>query len=178
MQIYWPSSLSAIKPINHRAYRPSSLSTLALLSRLLSLSACLDKIASLEEKSQDENQKTGEEKEKLWVITYLLFIIIYLFMYLFIVEMILWYVIYSYKLENLENIDSGDLVANLNLNLMECCNKASKIFVLWRFLAEDPFSSSSLVQLKLSKNLRSSKDFRLQILKIFGKKFPFVEEIL
>ena len=38
---YRSSSLLAIEPIGHQAYQPSSLSTLALLSRLLSLSACL-----------------------------------------------------------------------------------------------------------------------------------------
>ena len=60
----------------------------------------------------------------------------------------------------------------------QCCNEASKIFVLRRFLAEDPSSSSSLVHFKLSKNLRSFEDFRPKIPKIFGKKSLFVEEIL
>ena len=53
----------------------------------------------------------------------------------------------------------------------QCCNETSKIFVLRRFLAEDPSSSSSLVHFKLSKNLP-------KILKIFGIKSLFVEEIL
>ena len=35
-----PSSLATIKPIDHRAYRPSSILASDLLSRLLSLSAC------------------------------------------------------------------------------------------------------------------------------------------
>ena len=41
-QAYQPSSLSTIEPIDHRAYWPSSLSTSGLLSRLLSLLACLN----------------------------------------------------------------------------------------------------------------------------------------
>ena len=41
-QVYWPSSLSTIEPINRLAYQPLSLPTLVLLSRLLSLLACLD----------------------------------------------------------------------------------------------------------------------------------------
>ena len=60
----------------------------------------------------------------------------------------------------------------------QCCNEASKIFVLRRFLAEDPSSSSSSVHFKLSKNLRSFEDFRPKIPKIFGIKSLFVEEIL
>ena len=36
------ASLSTIKPINHQAYQPSSLTTSGLLSRLLSLSACFN----------------------------------------------------------------------------------------------------------------------------------------
>ena len=44
---YRPSSLSAIQPINHRAYRPSSLLTLALLLQLLSLLAYFFLNASL-----------------------------------------------------------------------------------------------------------------------------------
>ena len=59
---------------------------------------------------------------------------------------------------------------------VQCCNEASKIFVLRRFLAKDPSSSS--VHFKLSKNLRSFEDFRPKILKIFGIKSLFVEEIL
>ena len=61
---------------------------------------------------------------------------------------------------------------------MQSCNEASKIFVLRRFLAEDPSSSSSSVHFKLSKNLRSFEDFRPKIPKIFGIKSLFVEEVL
>ena len=39
-QAYRPSSLSTIEPINHRAHQPSSLSTSGFLLRLLSLLAC------------------------------------------------------------------------------------------------------------------------------------------
>ena len=59
-----------------------------------------------------------------------------------------------------------------------CCNEASKIFVLRRFLAEDPSSSSSSAHFQKSKNLRSFEDFRPKIPKIFEKKSSFVEEIL
>ena len=65
-----------------------------------------------------------------------------------------------------------------NVPEYQCCNEASKIFVLQRFLAEDPSSSSSSVHFKLSKNLRSFEDFRPKIPKIFGIKSLFVEEIL
>ena len=64
------------------------------------------------------------------------------------------------------------------IHQFQCCNEASKIFILRRFLAEDPSSSSSSVHLKLSKNLRSFEDFRPKIPKIFGIKSLFVEEIL
>ena len=64
------------------------------------------------------------------------------------------------------------------LRTYQCCNEASKIFVLRRFLAEDPSSSSSSVHFKLSKNLRSFEDFRPKIPKIFGIKSLFVEEVL
>ena len=47
------------------------------------------------------------------------------------------------------------LTSNISV---QCCNEASKIFVLRRFLAEDPSSSSSLVHFKLSKNLLSFED--------------------
>ena len=60
----------------------------------------------------------------------------------------------------------------------QCCNEASKIFVLRRFLAEDPSSSSSSAHFQKSKNLRSFEDFRPKIPKIFEKKSSFVEEIL
>ena len=38
---YWPSILLTIKPMDHWVYRSSSLSASGLLSRLLSLSACI-----------------------------------------------------------------------------------------------------------------------------------------
>ena len=60
----------------------------------------------------------------------------------------------------------------------QCCNEASKIFVLRRFLAEDPSLSSSSVHFKLSKNLRSFEDFKPKIPKIFGIKSLLVQEIL
>jgi len=60
---------------------------------------------------------------------------------------------------------------------VQCCNEASKIFVLRRFLAEDPSLSSSSVHFQLAKNLRSFEDFRPKIPKIFGEKSPFVVEI-
>ena len=62
--------------------------------------------------------------------------------------------------------------------LGQCCNEASKIFVLRRFLTEDPSSSSSSAHFQKSKNLRSFEDFRPKIPKIFEKKSSFVEEIL
>ena len=64
------------------------------------------------------------------------------------------------------------------LHMYQCCNEASKIFVLRRFLAEDPSSSSSSAHFQKSKNLRSFEDFRPKIPKIFKKKSSFVEEIL
>merc|ERR1712012_936930 len=66
----------------------------------------------------------------------------------------------------------------IEISLYQCCNEASKIFVLRRFLAEDPSSSSSSVHFKLSKNLRSFEDFRPKIPKIFGIKSFYVEEVL
>ena len=60
----------------------------------------------------------------------------------------------------------------------QCCNEASKIFILLRFLDEDPSLSSSSVHFQQSKNLQSFEDFRPKIPKIFEIKSPFVEGIL
>ena len=78
----------------------------------------------------------------------------------------------------IRNNESESFYSEVNQLSLQCCNKASKIFVLQRFLAGDPSSSSSLVHFKLSKNLQSFEDFRPKILKIFGIKSLFVEEIL